>query len=110
MRQSPGTFGGAYANTGILFAAMVTCKVTVKPAPCRQHARQTAAIQTLAMQLGNKAPDVGNVQRGGYCAARHGQQRFYVAPVILGRVRREPALMGQVFQITLQLRLHGIGC
>ena len=89
---------------------MVTRQIVVKTAPCRQHAREAAAIQTFAVQLRDAAPYVMNGQFSRQSVAGKFKQRFDVAPVIFGGVRREPALMRQMIDITLQQWLRGSGC
>ena len=100
--QALGAFRRTDANARILCTTVIAREIVVEAAPCRQHARNAAAIKATAMQLRNGAADVVRSQLRGRRVAGEREQRGDIALIIFGGMRRQPALMHQVFNVTLQ--------
>src|SRR5262249_24770857 len=102
MRQLPGRLRGANAEHRVAGKSMVAHEKLEEPAPSREHACKRAPAEPLAVQLGDKAPDLVHFEAVERNIPRQLDQCSDVAPVAGDGVSAEPSLVGEVIPVASQ--------
>ncbi|MCY1286076.1 hypothetical protein D9M70_350350 [compost metagenome] len=112
-RQALFALGRTQAAGRVVLAQPFADQVAIEAAHRRQQARQRAAGLALGVQAGDEAAQAARVERGpggdaGLVGERH--DLVQIAAVAVEGVRRDLSLAAQVFEVGVQLVLHGSSC